>query len=351
MKLSELGENAFLEELRSKFPQDDRVPVGIGDDAAAVSVPAGERALLTVDVLVEGTHFTRETMPPRFLGRKAVASSASDIAAMGGEGLGVLLSLVVDSDLEVETLWQIVEGAAERANELGMTLAGGNVSASKGPAMVSVTAIGATIDSRCLRRGGARPGDGVYVSGKIGASACGLKLLRRGAVLSSSGGLVVPEGLRDGPVSFAEPCIRAHIDPEPRLSLGKRLNEGDLATACIDVSDGLGVDLTRLCRASGVDATIDEQSLPIDPGVLAWERAWERDPTALALAGGEDYELVFTGRNEKKIEALRDGSDVLITRIGEIRESDGPGGRVELVRRDGASEPIPAAGWEHFRSE
>ena len=120
MKLSEFGENAFLEELRSKFPPPpgDRVPIAIGDDAAALAVPAGERVLLTVDALVEGTHFTRETIPPRFLGRKAVAASASDIAAMGGTGLGVLLSLVVSPELEVTTLWQIVEGAAERAGEL-----------------------------------------------------------------------------------------------------------------------------------------------------------------------------------------------------------------------------------------
>ncbi len=351
MKLSELGESAFLEQLQARFPQSDRVPVGIGDDAAAVSVPAGEHILLTVDALVEGTHFTRKTVPPRFLGRKAVAASASDIAAMGGDSLSALLSLIVKADLEVETLWQIIEGAAERAAELGMTLVGGNVSASEGPLVVSVTVVGTTIKTRCLRRDGARPGDGIYVSGRIGASACGLELLRKGAVLSSAGGLVVPESLRDGPIGLAEPCIRAHIDPRPRLALGRQLNERRLATACIDISDGLSVDLTRLCRASKVGARIDERALPIDPGVLAWERAWAHDATAVALSGGEDYELLFAARRETEVEALRDESDVLVTKIGELYEADGPRGCIELSRRDGTVHPLAAAGWDHFRRD
>ena len=346
MKLSELGENAFLEELRSKFPPSKSVPIGIGDDAAAVAVPEGEHVLLTVDALVEGTHFTTETIPPRFLGRKAVAASASDIAAMGGDGLGVLLSLVVSRELEVETLWQIVEGAAERAADLGMTLVGGNVSASPGPMVVDVTACGASLHGRALRRDGARSGDGIYISGKIGASACGLKLLQHGAVLSSAGSLVVPESLRDGPLALAESCIRAHMDPEPRLALGKELNERKIASACIDVSDGLSVDLTRLCRASRVGARIEEQSLPVDPGCLAWERTWERDPTELALAGGEDYELLFTADSEKKLEALRSASGVAITKIGEIRSWQEP---IDIVRRDGTIEPLTAKGWDHFR--
>ena len=349
MKLAEFGENAFLEELRSKFPPppDDRVPIGVGDDAAALAVPAGEHVLLTVDALVEGTHFTRETLPPRFLGRKAVAASASDIAAMGGTGLGVLLSLVVSRELEVATLWQIVEGAGERAGELGMTLVGGNLSASKGAMVVDVTACGTTRGAHALRRDGARAGEGVYVSGKIGASVCGLKLLQQGVALSPTGSLVVPESLRDGPLALAEDCIRAHMDPEPRLGLGEALNDREIASACIDVSDGLGIDLARLCRASGVGARIEEQSLPLHPGVLGWGRAWDRDPTTLALSGGEDYELLFTANSEEKVEALRNVSDVAVTKIGELRSSEEP---IELVRRDGTIEPVTVEdGWDPFR--
>lgn len=346
MKLSELGETGFLEELRARFPPSDDVPVGIGDDAAAISLPDGEKVLLTVDVLVEGAHFTRETLPPKFLGRKAVAASTSDVAAMGGVGLGVLLSLVVEGDLDVESLWQLVDGAAERADELGMKLVGGNISATEGPIVVDVTVAGATIDGRTLRRDGARPGDSLFVSGRLGASACGLKLLQEGAVLSSAGSLVVPERLRDGPLALVETCLRAHLDPEPRLALGKALNERNLATACIDLSDGLSIDLARLCRASEVSARVDEPSLPIHPGVLAWERAWKRDPTALAISGGEDYELLFAARNVEDIQSLSDESEVLITKIGTL---GGPNEPTELVRRQGPPEPLTASGWDHFR--
>lgn len=347
MRLSEFGENAFLDELRSRFPEDSRVPVGIGDDAAVVELPKGERVLLTVDALVEGAHFTRETLPPRFLGRKAVAASASDIAAMGGAALGVLLSLVVSSDTEVETLWEIVDGASERARSLGMSLVGGNVAVSGGSMLVDVTVCGATLGGRALSRAGARVGDEVYVSGKIGASTCGLELIRKGAVLSSGGSLVVPESLRDGPLPLAEDCIRAHMDPLPRLRLGEILNELELATACIDVSDGLGLDLSRLCRASSVGARIEEASLPLHPGLLAWGRAWGRDPTELALAGGEDYELLFTVDSGTSLDAVRGESEVAITKIGEITK----GNALEIVRREGTVESLTASGWDHFRRE
>ena len=136
------------------------------------------------------------------------------------------------------------------------------------------------------------------------------------------------------------------MDPEPRLALGKELNERKIASACIDVSDGLSVDLTRLCRASGVGARIEERSLPLHPGVLAWERAWGRDPTVLALSGGEDYELLFTAGSEKKLEALRSASGVAITKIGELRPPQEP---IDIVRRDGTIEPLIAEGWDHFR--
>ncbi len=345
MRLAELGEDAFLRELPKRFPAaGDNVVLGIGDDAAILEPPAGERLLLTTDSLVEGVHFASRWMPPRFLGRKAVASSASDIAAMGGEPLGLLLSLAVPPQSEVEALWQLAQGVHERARELGMNLVGGNLASSPGGILVDVTVIGATVRKRALRRSGARPGDGVYLSGKIGASMTGLRLLERGAVLAPGGGLIVPESLRRGPISLAEGCIRAHIDPEPRVALGRELNRRRLATACIDVSDGLALDLHRLCRASGVGARIQESALPLSPGVLAWERVWKRDPTLSAVSGGEDYELLFTCGSEEKLARYRERTDLFLTRIGETTAEE----RVELVGRDGVSRPLPPSGWDHF---
>ncbi|TDI39747.1 MAG: thiamine-phosphate kinase [Acidobacteria bacterium] len=346
MKLAAFGEDAFLRELQDRVPLSEHVSIGIGDDAAAISVPDGELVLLTVDTLVEGTHFLWKTTPPRFLGRKAVAVSASDIAAMGGVALGVLLSLSVSGDLEVETLRQIVDGAAERCSELGMALVGGNLARSDGRAVVDVTVLGHTESGKTLRRGGARAGDAIFVSGKIGASAVGLWLLQQGAALSPSGGAIVPDALREGPLQFAEPCIRAHLDPEPRLALGRELRARDLATACIDVSDGLSLDLHRLCRASGTGARIEEQALPLAAKALAWKREHGRDAVQAALSGGEDYELLFTTRDTSAIEAFRDTCDIALTRIGEMTPDENA---VELVRRDGSVEPLSARGWDHFQ--
>lgn len=348
MKLSELGEDAFLRELEARVGSDpDRVPIGIGDDAAALTVPEGERVLLTTDALVEGVHFTRRSLPPRFLGRKLVAVNASDVAAMGGSLLGVLLSLAVPADTDAAGLWHVVEGASERAKELGMSLVGGNLSRSPGPIVADATVVGATVRGRALRRSGARPGDALYVSGKIGASVTGLALLDKGAALSPSGGLIVPEALRGGPVSLAEAAIRAHIDPEPRTVLGRTLNERGLATAAIDLSDGLAVDLSRLCRASGVGARVEEASLPLAPSLLGWERRFGRDPLVRGIAGGEDYELLFAVRDEEALDPLRETSEVPLTRIGVLIDDPGV---VEIAGRDGTSSPLRPSGWDHFRS-
>ncbi len=200
MRLKDLGEDAFLRELQKRFPASGgNVVLGIGDDTAIVEPPEGERLLLTTDALVEGVHFSRRWMPPRFLGRKAVAVSASDIAAMGGEPLSVLLSLGVPRESEVEALWQLVEGVHERARELGMSLVGGNLASSPGGIFIDVTVAGATVSKRALRRSGARLGDGIYLSGKIGASSTGLKLLEQGAVLAPGRGSHRPRGVAGRP--------------------------------------------------------------------------------------------------------------------------------------------------------
>jgi thiamine-monophosphate kinase len=225
-----------------------------------------------------------------------------------------------------------------------MSLVGGNVTSSPRPTFLDVTVAGATVGKRALRRSGAKPGDAIYISGRLGASWTGLKLLEKGAMLAAGGGLIVPESLSAGPISLAEACIRAHIDPEPRIHLGRELNRRRLATAAIDVSDGLAMDLHRLCRASGVGARIQESALPLAPGLLAWERLWNRDPLLSALSGGEDYELLFTSRSAGKVERFRDASDLFLTRIGEVIRDP----RIEMVGRDGSARPVPAAGWDHF---
>ena len=346
MKVEQLGEEALLEHLVGQLSQaGPHVKLSIGDDAAAISLPEGETLLLSTDGLVEDVHFTLRGLPPEFIGRKVVAVNASDMAAMGGNLLAVLVSLVIPVDTEVNFVSRLFEGISERARSLGADVVGGNLSTSPGPLMVQVTATGASRKGRWLTRSGARSGDALYVSGEIGAAAEGLRLLQHGLVLSTNGTIFVPELLRKGPVPLAEECLRAHMDPEPRLELGRFLNERQAATATIDLSDGLSRDLNRLCRASNVGALVEEAYLPVATGVLAWERELGRDPMELVLAGGEDYELLFTVREEATVNSFRRSSDIPLTRIGEIRDqSDG----ILLKRRDESVVPLVTKGWDHF---
>ncbi len=348
MRLTELGEDRFLEMLRERVPASGpQVKLGIGDDAAALSLPAGEMALLSTDVLVENVHFTRQTLPPRFIGRKAVAVNASDIAAMGGRPVGLLASVCVPVATEVEELLAVFDGIIERTGELGIELVGGNLSQSPGPMIVDVSILGVSLGGRMLTRHGARPGDSIYVSGKLGAAAQGLDLLKEGMAVSASGAVLVPRQLREGPVPLAESCLRAHRDPEPRIQLGQFLCEHNLASTCIDLSDGLSRDLKRICRENGIGARIIETALPIHPGVLAWERVRRRPPLEQALAGGEDYELLFTTGDEQKLRDWPDEEGVAVTRIGVVTESNQG---VKLRMRDGAERALDSAGWDHFQT-
>jgi len=346
MKLSDLGEDRFMERVRERVPKPGpEVTLGIGDDAAVLDLPKGERVLVSTDALVEGVHFLRQTVPSRFIGRKAVAINVSDIAAMGGRPVGVLMSLMTPMDSGVGELLELFDGFIERAGELGVDLVGGNLSSSPGPMAVDVTIIGVSRGRRVLQRRGARVGDAVYVSGRLGASAEGLRLLGEGMALSATGSLIVPKALRSGSLPLAEQCLRAHIDPVPRLALGEFLCEHGIASACIDLSDGLARDLNRLCRASGVGSRIEESALPIHAGVLAWEGLRKSPPLDMALGGGEDYELLFTTGRERQLDDWRQEGRVAVTRIGEVRESEEG---VGLVTREGSVRPLEPTGWDHF---
>jgi thiamine-monophosphate kinase len=348
MKLSELGEDRFLAKLRERIPPPgSHVTLGIGDDAAALQIPNGESVLVSTDVLVEGVHFTRQTLPPRFIGRKAVAVNASDIAAMGGRPLGLLVALSVPIESEEDELFELLDGVVARCGELEIDFVGGNLSASPGPMVVSVSIFGTSLEGIMLRRAGARPGNAIYISGKLGAAAEGLDLLKEGMAVSASGALLVPAKLRGGPVHLAEICLRSHMDPEPRVGLGRFLCEKRAASACIDTSDGLARDLIRLCRESRVGARIEETALPIHPGALAWERVMGRPPLEQALSGGEDYELLFTSSDEKKLDGWPDSENVPLTCIGTVTE---PAEGIRLTLREGGERELTTGGWDHFQA-
>lgn len=322
MRLKHIGERRLIERIRRAF--DDRRPdilLGIGDDAALVRCP--ERLLLTTDVLVEDEDFRRADHPPRLLGRKALNVNLSDIAAMGGRPLHALVGLALPGDIDETWLRQFMAGLGSAARAAGVALVGGDLSRSS-QIMISVTVTGEARSP--VTRSGARPGDAIFVSGTLGDAAGGLRLLDKGAI--------------NGVAKPVRPLVKAFLDPEPRLKLGALLARRGLASAMIDISDGLSVDLRHICEESGAGAEVEAARVPISPALARFARA----PLDMALNGGEDFELLFTVRPAKEaaVEAL--AKTWVISRIGRMTA----GRAIRLIDANGRKTPLRAGGYEHF---
>lgn len=298
-----MDERAWVEALRGMARGGPGVLQGIGDDCAVLASPGGGPDLLvSTDMFIEGVHFDSTRFTPRQAGYRAVARALSDIAAMGGEPRWHLMSTAWGTGTNEEWAVEFMRGAAEAADEFRSTLVGGDTSHAT-LFTCDVTVIGSVPHGEALPRSGAKPGDGIYVSGLLGGSE---------------------HGRRKGPGSPAD-WLR-HVRPQPRLGLGHWLR--GKASACMDLSDGLSLDLHRLCLASGLAARIGGQ-LPAWPGATA----------ADALRDGEDYELLFTAPGTAELPASWQG--LTLTRIGEI-----VGGTPGEVRVDG--EPARIAGYDHL---
>ena len=322
MRLKHLGERRLISRIRRSFGEKRRdILLGIGDDAALVRGP--ERLLLTTDILVEDEDFRLDDHPPRLLGRKALNINLSDIAAMGGRPLHALLGMAMPGDVEESWLRQFMAGFRGAARDAGVALVGGDLSQAD-KIMISVTVTG---ESKFpVTRSGARPGDGIFVSGTLGDAAGGLRLIEKG-------------GIR-GVVKAVRPLVGAFLDPAPRLELGAVLARKRLVSAMIDISDGLSVDLAHICEESAVGAEVDASHVPVS---AALER-FARDPLSLALNGGEDFELLFTVRpaNFAAVEKL--ARRFRLTRIGRVTA----GRKVFLMGPGKKRTPLRAGGFEHF---
>ena len=245
MRLKELGERRVISKIRRAFgEQRTDILIGIGDDAAVVRAPRS--LLLTTDILVEDEDFRRAVHPPRLLGRKALNVNLSDIAAMGGRPLHALVGMALPGDVEESWLRQFMAGFRSAAREARVALVGGDLSRSE-KIMISVTVTGEAKSP--VTRSGARAGDGIFVSGTLGDAARGFRLLEEGGLKGTSRG--------------AGPLVRAFLDPVPRLELGALLARRKLASAMIDISDGLSVDLAHICEESRVGAEVDASRIPI----------------------------------------------------------------------------------------
>lgn len=296
--------------------------LGPGDDAAVFDWPGGGSLLLTTDAAEEGVHFDRRFHPPDAIGRRAVAAAASDIAAMGGRPTGTLISMVAPPSEETVAV-RIATAAAERARELGAPLAGGNITAGKRLGLHVTVAGTMAPNLPLLRRSGARPGDGLFVTGKLGGAALGLALLRRR--LDGGAAPLAPD---------EEALVARHLDPAPRLTAGAALSGA--ARAGMDISDGFALDLHRLAAASRVGALVEVSRVPLaGKGARGIEAA---------LFGGEDYELLLAGPRQR-VRSAAEAAEIPVTWVGRVTEA---GAGVRLRRAGGVTEPLPARGWDSF---
>jgi thiamine-monophosphate kinase len=301
--------------------------LGMGDDAALASPTPGYEIVLTCDWFLEAAHFLRDQHPADAVGWKCLARAVSDLAAMGAVARCFLLSLALPGELAGSWLDDFLRGLRRAARRFGCSLAGGDTTERR-EVLINVTAVGEVRRGREARRSGARPGDHLYVSGRLGEAELGLRLLRQ---------------RKRGP-SAQDARLRKHLYPEPRIKLGRWLSDSRAVTAMMDLSDGLSSDLRRLCEASRVGAIIRSDSLPA-VRVAELERHRGVDPLQLALHGGDDYELLFTVPKSKARRIPRSLGGITITQIGEITKAR----EVKVADGNGWPRVLEPRGWDPFK--
>ena len=323
-KLFFKSEGDFIAWLRRRTPRRQAgLHLGIGDDAALVAVPRGQELILTTDMSIENVHFTSTLHSPQAAGHRALARSLSDIAAMGGTPRYALISLAISQRTQRAWLEGFFEGLFALARRFGVALIGGDTAVVTGPLTADLIVAGIVPHGQALRRSGARPGDRIFVSGRLGMASWGLRLL------PSQGRVRNPAG---------KAALRAHLFPQPQCALGRFLSEHRLASAAMDLSDGLSIDLRRLCDASGVGARLVADRVPMPPLPDA------ADALSLALHGGEDYQLLFTASAAKAAKIPPHFGRIPLHCIGEIRASRG----IDLLTPEGKVQPLATHGYDHF---
>ena len=308
-----------------------RLRLGIGDDAAVLSPARGTEWVLSCDAFLEHVHFEAKSHPPDSVGYKALARATSDLAAMGATPRFYLLTLALPSARSGPWLDAFLRAMARASRELGVTIIGGDTTKSD-RIFISITVLGEITPGRAMARSGARPGDIIYLSGKLGRAQLGLELVLRGQARNRQ--------LR----ALTQP----HLYPKIRIELGTWLARHRITTSAMDLSDGLSTDLARLCAASKIGAKIYASQVPtlsIPPAAARKLGQRKLDPLQLVLHGGEDYELLFTiaRRQAKKLRGAPGAS--ALTPVGEITRHR----QLVLVTPDGRDMPLKPQGWDPFR--
>jgi thiamine-monophosphate kinase len=336
MKIEQIGEFGLIERIRAALPEPGTsVIVGIGDDVAVLEGSADSVWLATCDVQVEGVHFLRDAIPPRSLGRKALAINLSDIASAGGTPRYALVSLGLPGGLEAGFIDELYAGLREEGSEFGVDIVGGNISRSRLGIFIDVFLLGQAIRENVVLRSGAAVGDRIMVTGRVGDAAAGVALLLDPGLSADAAYTATARARRD--------C------PTPRVREGALIGSLRQASAMIDVSDGIAGDLRHICEKSGVSVRVHAEKLPVSPDNRALAHAARGDEWHFALHGGEDYELLFTappGRAEQLAQRITTETGTPVSVIGEITAGGEP---PELVLPDGRALPLEESGWDHFK--
>jgi thiamine-monophosphate kinase len=327
MKLADIGEFALIAAIKEMAATGEGVVKGIGDDVAVLRPFAGKVCLATTDLLLEGVHFRRAYIDPYRLGRKAVAVNLSDIASCGGTPRAMLASLTIAPDAELAFVQALYQGMIDQAKEFEVSLVGGDTSQGE-RLMISITLLGEAEEEKVIYRSGAKKGDLIFVTGTLGDAALGLEQLKQG---KREGGMV-----------------QKHLTPLPRVKEGQEIALQGLATAMIDISDGLLADLGHIAEASRVGADVRLSKLPLSEAYQKEIRSYSPDPYRLALSGGEDYELLFTAAPEKEqaVAELARKLGIPITAIGEVVAV---AAGVRVIDERGKEYPLKNKGHDHFR--
>jgi thiamine-monophosphate kinase len=316
--------------------------LGIGDDCAILRAPRGHEILVTTDFTLEGRHFRREWHSPESVGHRALARGLSDLAAMGASPLAAFLSLALPAEMlstAAGRKWatRFFAGLRGLAGQHKVPLAGGDTSESPcGLVLADIVLVGSAPEGRALRRSGGRTGDVLYVTGGLGGAAAELAEMEQRDRKGKRQPTLSPKAGKDGPPGFV---THPQVYPQPRIDVGLTLLRRRLATAAIDLSDGLSTDLGHLCLESGLGAEVLEDALPIHPLAAKFGPARGLES---ALNGGEDYELLFAARPSVRVP--RSVAGVGITRIGRLVRGSG----VMLIDSAGRGRKLEPGGWEHF---
>ena len=324
--MADCGEHALIARIRQRLTSPQWVIVGPGDDAAAIEAVPRALEVVTMDAQVDGVHFDRRFVPPDAIGHRALAVNLSDLAAMGARPRAALLSMALPASLQLDVFDGIVDGFLALAARYGVALIGGNITRTPGPMILDVTAMGSVHRRKVLTRGGARPGDEVWVTGTLGAAAVGLLALQEDHA--------------------ATDLAARYLRPDPRVRAGLLLGKNGVATSCMDLSDGLADGVRQIAQASSVGMTLDGSSIPVGQEAREWLSRKGRDPIEVALRGGDDFELIFTVRPRQagRLRAVRRHlGDLPITRIGVVTRAP------RLLVKDEQGERELPEGYEHFK--